>query len=106
MKSLLACRGRFFFEAMINNTWSKDQKVMSDIKKELEKRILVIDGAMGTIIQQHKLNEMDYRGHYFKNWKGDLKGCHDLLSVTQQKIIKDIHKAYLSAGADIIETNT
>src|SRR6185295_15458241 len=79
---------------------------MSEIKKELEKRILVIDGAMGTMIQHYKLGEMDYRGEYFKNWKGDLKGCHDLLSVTQQKIIKDIHKEYLAAGADIIETNT
>jgi 5-methyltetrahydrofolate--homocysteine methyltransferase len=79
---------------------------MSEIKLQLEKRILVIDGAMGTMIQQYKLNEMDYRGDYFKNWKGDLKGCHDLLSITQQKIIKDIHKAYLRAGADIIETNT
>ncbi len=79
---------------------------MSDIKKELEKRILIIDGAMGTMIQHYKLTEMDYRGEYFRNWKGDLKGCHDLLSVTQQKIIKDIHKEYLAAGADIIETNT
>jgi 5-methyltetrahydrofolate--homocysteine methyltransferase len=79
---------------------------MGDIRKELEKRILVIDGAMGTMIQHYKLGEMDYRGEYFRNWKGDLKGCHDLLSVTQQKIIKDIHKEYLASGADIIETNT
>jgi len=79
---------------------------MSDIKKELEKRILVIDGAMGTMIQQYKLKEEDYRGSAFRNWKGDLKGCHDLLSVTQPKVIIDIHKAYLDAGADIIETNT
>ena len=79
---------------------------MSDIKKELENRILVIDGAMGTMVQQHKLTEEDYRGHHFKNWKGDLIGCHDLLSITQPKIIKEIHLEYLEAGADIIETNT
>ena len=79
---------------------------MNEIKRQLEKRILVIDGAMGTMIQQHKLTEEDYRGLHFKNWKGDLKGCHDLLSVTQPAIIKEIHKEYLDAGADIIETNT
>jgi 5-methyltetrahydrofolate--homocysteine methyltransferase len=79
---------------------------MNDIKKELEKRILVIDGAMGTLIQQYKLTEEDYRGQHFKNWKGDLKGCHDLLSLTQPAIVREIHKQYLDAGADIIETNT
>ncbi|MFL5765144.1 MAG: methionine synthase [Bacteroidia bacterium] len=79
---------------------------MSDIRKELEKRILVIDGAMGTMIQQYKLEEKDYRGKRFAGWHKDLKGNNDLLSITQPQIIKAIHKEYLKAGADIIETNT
>ncbi len=78
----------------------------SDIKKELEKRVLVIDGAMGTMIQQCKLEEKDYRGKRFADWPKDLKGNNDLLSITQPQIIKAIHKEYLKAGADIIETNT
>jgi 5-methyltetrahydrofolate--homocysteine methyltransferase len=77
-----------------------------DIRKELEKRILIIDGAMGTMIQRHKLTEADYRGERFKDWPVDVKGNNDLLSLTQPQIIKDIHKQYLNAGADIIETNT
>lgn len=77
-----------------------------DIKKELEKRILIIDGAMGTMIQRHKLTEADYRGQRFKDWHIDVKGNNDLLCLTQPDIIKDIHKQYLDAGADIIETNT
>ena len=77
-----------------------------DIRKELEKRILIIDGAMGTMIQRHKLTEADYRGERFKNWQLDVKGNNDLLSITQPDIIKNIHLQYLNAGADIIETNT
>jgi 5-methyltetrahydrofolate--homocysteine methyltransferase len=76
------------------------------IRKELEKRILVIDGAMGTMIQRHKLTEADYRGERFKDWHCDVKGNNDLLCITQPNIIKGIHKQYLEAGADIIETNT
>jgi 5-methyltetrahydrofolate--homocysteine methyltransferase len=79
---------------------------MTDIRKELEKRILIIDGAMGTMIQRYKLNEADYRGERFKNWHLDVKGNNDLLCITQPQIIKAIHKEYLNAGADIIETNT
>lgn len=79
---------------------------MSDIREELEKRILVIDGAMGTMIQQYKLEEKDYRGKRFADWHNDVKGNNDLLSITQPEIIKTIHKEYLKAGADIIETNT
>ncbi|MDI1353950.1 MAG: methionine synthase [bacterium] len=79
---------------------------MSNIYKELEKRVLVIDGAMGTMIQQYKLDEKDYRGKRFADWPKDLKGNNDLLSITQPHIIKAIHKEYLKAGADIIETNT
>ena len=79
---------------------------MKTIQDCLHERILIIDGAMGTMIQQHKLSEADYRGERFKDWKSDLKGNNDLLSLTQPQIIKDIHKQYLEAGADIIETNT
>jgi 5-methyltetrahydrofolate--homocysteine methyltransferase len=80
--------------------------VMADIRKELEKRILVIDGAMGTMIQRYKLSEADYRGTRFEDWPHDIKGNNDLLVLTQPQIIFDIHKEYLEAGADIIETNT
>jgi 5-methyltetrahydrofolate--homocysteine methyltransferase len=79
---------------------------MKDIKKELQNRILIIDGAMGTMIQRHKLQEADYRGERFKDWHTDVKGNNDLLSITQPEIIIGIHKEYLEAGADIIETNT
>ena len=79
---------------------------MSTIRNELQKRILIIDGAMGTMIQRHKLQEADYRGERFKNWHSDVKGNNDLLSITQPHIITGIHKQYLDAGADIVETNT
>jgi 5-methyltetrahydrofolate--homocysteine methyltransferase len=79
---------------------------MNDIRKELEKRILIIDGAMGTMIQRYKLAEADYRGERFKDWPCDVKGNNDLLNITQPQIITAIHKQYLDAGADIIETNT
>ena len=76
------------------------------IEKALQERILVIDGAMGTMIQRHKLEEKDYRGERFKDWKSDLKGNNDLLVLTQPSIIEGIHREYLEAGADIIETDT
>src|SRR5579872_4947875 len=76
------------------------------IEKALHERILVIDGAMGTMIQRHKLGESDYRGERFKDWPSDLKGNNDLLVLTQPAIIEGIHREYLEAGADIIETNT
>ncbi|WP_018630687.1 homocysteine S-methyltransferase family protein [Niabella aurantiaca] len=79
---------------------------MSKIKKLLQQRILVLDGAMGTMIQRHKLTEADYRGERFKDWHTDVKGNNDLLSITRPDIIKGIHKEYLAAGSDIIETNT
>jgi 5-methyltetrahydrofolate--homocysteine methyltransferase len=79
---------------------------MHRIQQELEKRILIIDGAMGTMIQQYKLEEKDYRGDRFRDFEHDLKGNNDLLSITQPNVIEAIHKAYLDAGADIIETNT
>jgi 5-methyltetrahydrofolate--homocysteine methyltransferase len=69
-------------------------------------RIVIIDGAMGTMIQQHKLDEAAYRGERFKSWNRDVKGNNDLLVLTQPDLIRDIHAAYIDAGADIIETNT
>jgi 5-methyltetrahydrofolate--homocysteine methyltransferase len=79
---------------------------MKSIRDLLNERILIIDGAMGTMIQRHKLEEADYRGERFKDWPSDLKGNNDLLCLTQPDIIRGIHKQYLEAGADIIETNT
>ena len=72
----------------------------------LEQRILILDGAMGTMIQQHRLQEADYRGEEFANWPTDVKGNNDLLVLTQPELIADIHRQYLLSGADIIETNT
>ncbi len=79
---------------------------MSDVKEELKKRILVLDGAMGTMIQTYKLDEAGYRGNRFKDHPVSLKGNNDLLQLTQPQILSDIHRAYLEAGADILETNT
>ena len=76
------------------------------IEDILRERIMVLDGAMGTMIQRHKLEEADFRAERFKNHQSPLKGNNDLLSITQPQIIKDIHRQYLAAGADIIETNT
>lgn len=78
----------------------------NQLKALLEKRIVIIDGAMGTMIQRYKLQEADYRGERFKDWASDLKGNNDLLCLTQPAIIQEIHKQYLDAGADILETNT
>lgn len=76
------------------------------LEQALKKRILVLDGAMGTMIQRHKLEEEDYRGDYFKDAEKPLKGNNDLLSITRPEVIKDIHRQYYEAGADIAETNT
>jgi len=81
-------------------------ETIHQLKQLLQQRIAIIDGAMGTMIQRHKLSEADFRGERFKDWSCDLKGNNDLLSITQPQIIEDIHVAYLEAGADIIETNT
>ncbi|MEI8011667.1 MAG: methionine synthase [Candidatus Omnitrophota bacterium] len=85
---------------MTNNTTTHP------LAKLLRERILIIDGAMGTMIQRHNLDEKDYRGARFKSWATDLKGNNDLLSLTRPDIIAGIHTLYLEAGADIIETNT
>ena len=79
---------------------------MKDIKSILNTRILVLDGAMGTMLQRYKFTEADFRGERFKDWASPLQGNNDLLSLTQPKAISTIHGKYLEAGADIIETNT
>ncbi len=78
----------------------------SSIEQLLHERILILDGAMGTMIQQRKLDEAAFRGERFKDWKKDLKGHNDLLNITQPAVIEEIHRQYLEAGADIVETNT
>ncbi|MCB1823443.1 MAG: homocysteine S-methyltransferase family protein, partial [Candidatus Competibacteraceae bacterium] len=78
----------------------------AELSALLARRILILDGAMGTMIQSYRLQESDYRGERFRDWPSDLKGNNDLLALTQPAIIREIHAAYLDAGADIIETNT
>jgi 5-methyltetrahydrofolate--homocysteine methyltransferase len=79
---------------------------MQSLYDSINKRILVLDGAMGTMIQAYNLEEKDFRGERFNNYESPLKGNNDLLSITQPKIIEEIHRKYLQAGADILETNT
>src|SRR5574337_297625 len=78
----------------------------AELEQMLRRRIVILDGAMGTMIQAHKLTEADFRGQVFADHPCDLKGCNDLLSITQPAIIEAIHREYLEAGSDIIETNT
>jgi len=82
------------------------QHMKNQLQDLLKERILVIDGAMGTMIQRYQLDEAGYRGERFADYDKDIKGNNDLLSITQPKIIAEIHTAYLDAGADIVETNT
>ncbi|MDH5712250.1 MAG: homocysteine S-methyltransferase family protein, partial [Gammaproteobacteria bacterium] len=84
---------------------NREQRIAS-LKERLKTQILLLDGATGTMIQRHKLGEAEYRGERFADWPSDLKGNNDLLVLTQPEIISGIHKAYLDAGADIIETDT
>ncbi len=79
---------------------------MKEIYKILEERILVLDGAMGTMLQRHKFTEEDFRGERFKDWPTSVQGNNDLLSITQPEAIKEVHRLYFEAGADIVETNT
>src|SRR5690606_28387306 len=79
---------------------------MSDIRAALKERILILDGAMGTMLQAYKFTEDDFRGERFKDFPVPLQGNNDLLSITQPEAIKTIHAKYLEAGADIVETNT
>jgi 5-methyltetrahydrofolate--homocysteine methyltransferase len=84
---------------------TRDERIAA-LKREAAQRILILDGAMGTMIQRYRLDEAGYRGERFKDFPRDLKGNNDLLVLTQPKIISEIHNAYLEAGADIVETNT
>ena len=88
---------------MTSNSLQTNDHPIASLLKE---RILILDGAMGTMIQRHKLQEQDYRGERFADWPSDLKGNNDLLVLTQPAIIRGIHEAYLEAGADIVESNT
>jgi 5-methyltetrahydrofolate--homocysteine methyltransferase len=80
--------------------------IRKDIRELLLDRILVLDGAMGSLIQQYNLTDADYRGERFKDFPHELKGNNDLLSITRPDVIKEIHAKYFEAGADIAETNT
>lgn len=90
-------------EMMQGNSTSETER---EIRRLLADRILLLDGAMGTMIQGHALSEGQFRGERFKHWEVDLKGNNDLLSITKPEVIADIHSSFLAAGADIIETNT
>src|SRR6056300_206598 len=89
---------------MIN--FSDRRPLEKDLRDILNRRILILDGAMGTMIQQEKLVEEDFRGDLFKNHKGELKGNNDLLSLTRPDVIRKIHQSYFDAGSDLVETNT
>jgi 5-methyltetrahydrofolate--homocysteine methyltransferase len=100
-------------ESQTHRSWTASERSIGpqatgkpDIAELARERILILDGAMGTMIQQYKLTEADYRGERFKNHPTNLKGNNDLLCLTQPHIVSEIHRAYLEAGADIIETNT
>ncbi len=79
---------------------------MKDIREIVQERILVLDGAMGTMLQRYKFTEEDFRGERFKDWEHPLQGNNDLLSLTQPEAIAEVHRKYFAAGADIVETNT
>jgi 5-methyltetrahydrofolate--homocysteine methyltransferase len=81
-------------------------KRTAQLKELVKERILVLDGAMGTMLQRHQLQEEDYRGDKFKSWSKDLKGNHDLLNLTRPDVVSQVHREYFEAGADIVETNT
>src|SRR5690606_25787664 len=92
-------------EQAMENREQRNQR-RAALYEAAKNRILVLDGAMGTMLQRRKLQEADYRGERFKGANGDLKGNHDLLNITRPDVILDVHREYLEAGADIIETNT
>src|SRR6187200_733003 len=82
-------------------------EILHPFEALMRERIVVLDGAMGTMVQRYKLSEADFRGERFADWKGkDLKGNNELLNLTQPQIIEEIHRRYFEAGADIVETNT
>ncbi|MEO1338776.1 MAG: homocysteine S-methyltransferase family protein, partial [Myxococcota bacterium] len=79
---------------------------IAQFKRLLEERIVILDGAMGTMLQREKFEEEDFRGERFRDHSSDLKGNNDILSLTQPDAVRRVHEAYLAAGADVIETNT
>ena len=85
---------------------SPQQNRAGQLERLLRERIVILDGAMGTMVQQHRLDEAGYRGERFKHWHKHLAGLHDLLCLTQPQIIEAIHRQYLESGADLVETNT
>src|ERR671921_2370841 len=92
---------------VLERTINKKREVrISKFRALLKQRIIILDCAMGTMIQRYGLSEEDYRGERFKDYPRELKGNNDLLSITQPQVIRDIHEAMLEAGADIVETNT
>jgi len=98
-----SCFSTFLFNISIKYDIEMDSK--PNIYEAINQKILVLDGAMGTMLQRYKFEEEDYRGERFKNWESPLKGNNDLLSITQPHAIEAVHRKYLEAGADIIETN-
>ena len=82
------------------------QERIERLKRVLDERIVLLDGAMGTMVQQHRLDERGYRGERFRDHGRDLRGNNDILTLTRPDVISGIHRAYLDAGSDIIETNT
>src|SRR5688500_15683937 len=91
---------------MSSSVSSEQIKRAESLRKLFAQRIVILDGPMGTMIQQHKLDEAAFRGDRFKDWPSDLKGCNDLLVLTKPAVIEDIHRQFLEAGADIVATNT
>ena len=85
---------------------TQQSETLTTLQQLLQQRIVILDGAMGTMIQRHRLEEAAYRGDRFRDWPRDLKGNNDLLSLTQPDLVREIHRLYLEAGSDIIETNT
>src|SRR6187401_1784519 len=90
----------------MNSPVSPQAERAAALRQLFAERIVVLDGAMGTMIQQHKLDEAAYRGERFADWARDLKGCNDLLVITQPQVIADIHREFIDAGADLVSTNT
>lgn len=103
---MLLCRNLSIIADRMQPSNNQRETTTSLLHKQIQQRILLLDGAMGTMIQKHELSEADFRAERFKDWPSDMKGNNDLLSLTQPELIANIHREYLAAGADIIETNT
>jgi 5-methyltetrahydrofolate--homocysteine methyltransferase len=95
-----------YFDALFFFAFPMTDPTTQALRDLLAERILILDGAMGTMVQRYKLEEADYRGEEFKDWPSDVKGNNDLLCITKPEVIREIHSQYIAAGADIIETNT